>query len=190
MAEVKKAKKESKYKNEKVEYGGIIFDSIQERDFYIKEIEPLKLRGYKIELQKEFILQEGFEKKGVKYQPIKYSCDYYVESQDKTDVRIIEIKGFALTDYVMRKKMFEYKYQDLSITVIKIVPKYLHQILGEFTIEEKLDKALKVVSRWKKQHKWNVMRAEYMSYPLIEEIKAALEGKIIKKKRNTVKGAK
>lgn len=178
--------KKMKLNSKEVTYKGIKFGSQLEADYYRLNLEHLQSNNYKIEFQKEYILQDAFEKNGKKYLPIKYTADFEV-IEPCGKIKVVEFKGFEIRDFPIRKKMFEYKYPDATIEVIKVVPKYLHPILGQFTIEERLEKALKVVNRYKKKNGLKVMRAEYMDWKIVEEINAELEGRTVKNKRNRVK---
>ena len=71
--------KSNKYHNKKVIYKGIKFDSKKEMQRY-KDLELLESTDYicNLELQKKFLLQEGYTNaKGKKIRPIYYIADFY-----------------------------------------------------------------------------------------------------------------
>ena len=102
---------------EKRTFQGVVFDSEMElkalRDYFL----PLKEQGEikEIERQKEFILQPAYTKNGKRILPIKYVADYVVTWKDGT-VEVIEIKGGMVDPIaVMKRKMFDYIYPDLTL---------------------------------------------------------------------------
>ena len=99
-----------KYNNKKVIYNGIKFDSKREMNHYIYLLE-LDSRGEisNLELQKKFILQEGYKINGKSIRPITYVCDFYY-IKDGIE-HVVDTKGFRTEVYKIKKKMFEYKYQ-------------------------------------------------------------------------------
>jgi hypothetical protein len=122
MAKKKKKATTQKYNNKKVEFNGIKFDSQMECDYYIYILEMCE-EGIieEFECQPEFVLQEGFTKRGLKFLPIKYKADFEVWLADGTNY-VIDIKGFETADFKIKKKMFEKRYpQELKlITYSKI----------------------------------------------------------------------
>ena len=113
-----KQPKKSKYNNQKTMVDGIKFDSKKEADYYI-HLKLLKKAGEikDIGLQQRFVLQPGFEKNGVKYQPITYIADFVIINNDGT-TEVVDVKSsktFKTQVYRIKKKMFEYKYPELTI---------------------------------------------------------------------------
>lgn len=102
--------KQNKYHNKKVEYDGIKFDSVKEKNRYIglKQLERLGViqnlqRQVKYELQPSFKLNEKT------IRSITYIADF-VYIQDGVEV-IEDVKGMRTKEYLLKKKLFEYKYQ-------------------------------------------------------------------------------
>lgn len=103
--------KKSKYKNKKVEYNGLKFDSMGERDHYIElslreragEIKDLKT-------QISFEIQPAFtDSKGNRIQAITYKADFvYYDLNDKR-THIEDYKGFKTDVYKLKKKLLAYK---------------------------------------------------------------------------------
>jgi hypothetical protein len=104
----------SKYGAEKAVIDGYTFDSRREAYRY----QELKLMVYageisRLELQKEFVLQESFRKNGKAYRAIIYKADFVYELGGKTIVE--DAKGCRTKDYQIKKKLFEKRYPDLTI---------------------------------------------------------------------------
>lgn len=109
-------KKSNKYHNKKVEYNGIKFDSKKEMQRY-KELELLESTDYicDLELQKKFLLQEGYTNaKGKKIRPIYYIADFYYYDLLKKRWIVEDVKGVRTEGYKLKKKLFEYG-NDLTI---------------------------------------------------------------------------
>lgn len=103
--------KQNKYKNKKVIYDGIKFDSNREMAYYIK-LKMLEQKGIikDLELQKSFELQPSFKLNGKTYKKITYRADFsYVSVQDNK-IHIVDTKGFRTQVYKLKRKMFAYKY--------------------------------------------------------------------------------
>jgi len=91
------------------------FDSKREHKYY-EELLQLKNAGIvkEIILQPEFELQESYVKDGKKVKEIKYIADFKVIYSDGTE-EIIDVKGFKNEIYKLKKKLFHYKYPNLTI---------------------------------------------------------------------------
>ena len=108
----------NKYKNKKVIVDDYIFDSIQESKRY-KELKLL-LRAGKIsdlELQPHFLLQESFKKNGKTYRKIEYIADFKYIENGKTIVE--DVKGIQTDVFKIKHKLFEKKYPELELRIIK-----------------------------------------------------------------------
>lgn len=108
----------SKYRNEKVYLDGIKFDSNREFQRYI-ELKTMLNAGLikDLELQKRFVLQDGYEMQGKKIRPITYVADFVYFDIEKNKTVVEDVKGMRTDVYKMKKKMFEYRYQ-IPITEI------------------------------------------------------------------------
>ena len=101
--------KESKYKNKKIVYNGIKFDSKKEYAYYIK----LKLledsnKIQELKRQVKYELQPSYRFKDKTIRAINYIADFeYIQDGVK---HIVDTKGFRTEVYKLKKKMFEYKY--------------------------------------------------------------------------------
>ena len=101
--------KQSKYKNKKIMYNGVKFDSKKEYAYYIKLKlleESNKIQDLKRQVKYE--LQPSYKFKGKTIRAINYIADFeYIENGVK---HILDTKGFRTEVYKLKKKMFEYKY--------------------------------------------------------------------------------
>lgn len=107
-----------KYKNKKTQVDMYVFDSIAESKRY-KELKLLEIEGeiQELELQPRFLLQEGFKKNGKTYRKIEYIADFMYEEKGKVIVE--DVKGMETKEFKIKRKLFEYKYPDLELKLIK-----------------------------------------------------------------------
>ena len=107
-----------KYNNRKIEIDGIVFDSKLEADFYLR-LKPLVKSGKikELKIHPRYLLQEGFSKNGKHYNPIFYVADFEVTYEDGITV-IYDTKGMKTEVYKIKRKLFEYKYQDKTIVEV------------------------------------------------------------------------
>jgi hypothetical protein len=136
-------KKTNKFNNKKTVVDGKKFDSKMEADYFLHLVE-LAEKGEiaSFSLQPEYVLQEGFKKRGLNFLPIKYKADFEVHLQDG-DYYTVDIKGFETADFKIKKKMFEKRYpQELKlITFSKIDGGWIE--LADLKEARKLRKKLK-----------------------------------------------
>ena len=101
-----------KYHNKKVIYDGYTFDSIKEKNYYIK-LKLLEKAGKikELELQKEFELQPSYKLNNKTYRSIKYRADFTYKTTEDDKLHIVDVKGFRTDVYRLKKKLFEYKYR-------------------------------------------------------------------------------
>jgi hypothetical protein len=106
----------NKYRNQKTIINGIKFDSKLEAKRY-QELKLLERANEieSLELQPEFELIPSFKKNGKTIRRTIYKGDFsYIDK--RTGKRIIEdTKGYKTKDYILKKKMFEYKFPELTI---------------------------------------------------------------------------
>lgn len=114
-----KQPKDNKYKNKKVMVDGIQFDSKKEADYYCR-LKLLKKAGEikDFGLQPKYELQPAFEKNGEKFRPIIYIADFIITNNDGT-TDVVDIKGLETQVFKIKRKLFEYKYPDLNLKVVK-----------------------------------------------------------------------
>lgn len=101
-----------KYNNKKVEYNGIIFDSIKEKNRYI-ELLLLESAGEirELKLQPKFVLQEKFrDAEGIAHREIAYFADFSYLSNECDKLIVEDVKGFKTDVYRLKEKLFLYRY--------------------------------------------------------------------------------
>lgn len=108
----------NKYRNKKVQVDMYVFDSIRESQRY-KELKLLERAGEisNLELQPHFLLQESFKKNGKTYRKIEYIADFKYTENEKTIVE--DVKGMQTDVFKLKHKLFEKKYPDLELKIIK-----------------------------------------------------------------------
>jgi hypothetical protein len=109
----------SKYHNTRRTVGQYTFSSLKEARRYE---ELLKLEGEGVishlQCQPKYLLQEGFKKNGVTHRAIYYIADF--EYQDSFGIlRIEDVKGVETDVFKIKRKLFEYKYPELSLDVVR-----------------------------------------------------------------------
>lgn len=104
--------KGNKYHAEKAVVNGIEYDSRKEARRGM-ELQALERAGKinNLEMQKRFILQEGFVYGREKIRSISYLADFYYEKDGKKYVE--DTKGFRTEVYKIKRKMFLYRYPDI-----------------------------------------------------------------------------
>ncbi len=111
----------SKYGASKTEVDGIVFDSKMES----RRWQQLKLKLAAGEIknlqrQPEFTLQPAFRKHNKAYRAITYRADFEYQTQDGRTV-VEDVKGMETEAFKIKKKMFEYKFPELSLILVKKV---------------------------------------------------------------------
>lgn len=104
---------------------GIVFDSVLEMKFYRDVVLPKMESGEIIyyELQKKYILQDGFVRDEKKILPITYVADFYIEYSDG-HTEVIDIKGCPDTTAKIKRKLFWRKYPDVDYQWVTYVKKF------------------------------------------------------------------
>lgn len=112
-------KKYNKYKNKKVIIDGISFDSEKEGKRYL-ELKSMQQFGLikDLELQKVYELQPSFRKNNKTYRKITYKADFSYFDIEREQIVVEDVKGFKTEVYKIKKKMFEYKYPELTLREI------------------------------------------------------------------------
>lgn len=98
-------------RSKKTVVDGITFDSRTEAEYYeyLKSLERDKKIHY-LCCHPEYILQDPVERYGKKYKAIKYIADFeYWNEEEQTNV-VVDVKGFAMEDAKLKRKLFAYKY--------------------------------------------------------------------------------
>lgn len=116
MLSLEKTGKANKYNAKKTEADGIVFDSSFEAKKW-EELKTLERIGFikDLEIQIRFILQDGYiNNKGKKIRPISYIADfvYYDIKKKKRIVMDTKSPATRTAEYLLKKKMFEYRYPE------------------------------------------------------------------------------
>lgn len=108
----------SKYNNKKTQVDMYLFDSAKEAKRY-RDLVLLERAGeiQNLELQPRFLLQEGFKKNNKTWRKLEYVADFKYIENGKTVVE--DVKGFETKEFKIKRKIFEYKYPDLELKIIK-----------------------------------------------------------------------
>ena len=98
-----------KYHNKKCEYKGLKFDSLKERNHYII-LEQLEKTGQikDLKCQVKYELQPSFKLNDKTIRAINYIADFTYIKDGK--VVVVDTKGFRTKEYLLKKKLFQYKY--------------------------------------------------------------------------------
>ena len=102
--------KQNKYKNKKVVYNGIKFDSKKEMNYYIK-LNMLEKAGKikDLRLQVPFVVLETFKLNDKTYKKTKYIADFtYYDKEGK--YHVVDTKGVRTDVYKLKKKLMAWKY--------------------------------------------------------------------------------
>lgn len=152
----------SKYNARRVQYDGIKFDAVIEKDYYLY-LKQQKKKGLikDFSLQPEFVLQPKFEKNGEKFQPIKYKADFKVIHNDGSE-EVIDVKGMVNAVFSLKKKMFHYHFDDKLklITYSKVDGGWI--TLDELEVNRKVRKQSKAELRKKKEVEQLAKEVKYM----------------------------
>lgn len=103
-----------KYGNKRTEIDGIKFDSGKEAQRY-RELRMLEQGGVicELRLQPSYELQPAFDYGNKRIRAIKYIADFeYCEGGKKIAE---DVKGFKTKDFLLKAKMFQYRYQDIEL---------------------------------------------------------------------------
>lgn len=109
-----------KYHNKKTTVDGIAFDSAAEARRYA-ELKLLERAGKikDLKLQPMFELLPAFQKNGKRYRKTTYIADFsYFDNESMKNV-VEDVKGVKTQIYSLKKKLFEYRYPDLTLTEVK-----------------------------------------------------------------------
>lgn len=90
----------------KTEVDGIQFDSRLEAYLYTL----LRGSGLVFEMQKEYLLQQGFKYNGDAVRPVKIVVDFFIQSKNI----LIDSKGFQFRDGVIKYKMLKWYFYQLT----------------------------------------------------------------------------
>lgn len=100
----------SKYHNKKTIVGDLTFSSKKEATRYL-ELKLMLKAGLisNLDLQTKFEVHPEYELNGKKIRPINYFADFTYYDKDGCFI-VEDVKGKKTKEYILKKKMFEYKY--------------------------------------------------------------------------------
>jgi len=104
----------------KVDADGHKFDSEMEYLYYLelkRRFEEKTITN--LEIHPKFELQPQFIKAGKTWKPIHYEADFRFYDSLTNKVRVIDVKGMVLPDFEIHRKMFEFKYPEYNLEVLK-----------------------------------------------------------------------
>lgn len=111
---------EPKYKNHKTAVDGISFDSKAEAERYVLLSYLLKTGEIKdLKLQPVYVLQESFKKNGKTFRAVTYKADFEYFDKKKNKKIVEDVKGVETEVFKIKKKLFEKRYPDLSLTLVR-----------------------------------------------------------------------
>lgn len=120
----KNGQEKTKFASKKVEIDHHLFDSKSEAKFYLHLLEKKYSGGIRdFSLQPVFELQPAFHKYGKNFRKIEYIADFEVYHLDG-QIEVIDVKGMITPDFSLKKKLFDFKYMDKSLVLMKEVEKY------------------------------------------------------------------
>lgn len=98
-------------RSKKTVIDGITFDSKTEAEYYeyLKSLERDK-KIYRLRCHPVYELQKPIERHGKKYKAIKYIADFEYWNEDEQINVVVDVKGFAMEDAKLKRKLFAYKY--------------------------------------------------------------------------------
>ena len=110
----------AKYNARKVTVDGITFDSQKEARRY-SELRLAQVAGEisRLLVHPRFELQPAFEHRGKTIKSIYYEADFQYQDNSNGATVIEDTKGFENRVFLIKQKMFIYKYPGLDFRVIK-----------------------------------------------------------------------
>lgn len=106
-------------------FDDIVFDSVLEMKYYRDIILPKLENGELVhcEMQKKYVLQPAFNRKGKIVRPVEYKADFYTVDKNGKET-VIDVKGCPDNVAKLKRKMFWYTYPDLEYIWIVFVKKH------------------------------------------------------------------
>ena len=110
----------NKFGAKKVYIDGIKFDSEMEAKYYqlLKEREANRW-AFNIKVHPRYVLQEAFDKNEKHYNEIAYEADFEFNTICPYKVHIVDVKGFPTDEFQILRKLFEFKYPQYDLEVLK-----------------------------------------------------------------------
>ena len=109
----------NKYHNRRTQIGEISFDSVAEARRFNELKMMLEIGEIRdLELQPRFELQPSFKKRNRTVRKIEYIADFMYKDR-KGNTIVEDVKGMETDVFRLKQKLFEYKYPNLTLTLIK-----------------------------------------------------------------------
>jgi mRNA-degrading endonuclease RelE of RelBE toxin-antitoxin system len=109
----------NKYGARKTIISGITFDSAAEAEYYLYLLAKQQAGEISnFRRQPRYRLQDGFTKNGKRFRPIDYVADFEVVDKHGR-VTVVDVKGRKTEAFGIKRKLFEAKYPDLELVVVK-----------------------------------------------------------------------
>ena len=114
---MRRRRTKTKYGNHPVVVNGIRFDSEKEYRRFC-ELQIMQKAGVISDLQRQvaFELQPAFYHKGKKIQAIRYIADFTYTDNESGEYVIEDVKGVRTREYLLKKKMMQYRGNDIKET--------------------------------------------------------------------------
>jgi hypothetical protein len=111
--------KVTKYRAVRTEIDGILFDSKAEGRRY-QELRLMAVAGLitDLELQPRYELQPAYTKAGKRIRAIEYRADFRYRTKSGAVV-VEDVKGMETAEFKIKRKMFEYRYPEFTLTIVK-----------------------------------------------------------------------
>lgn len=112
-------------RSKKTVIDGITFDSRTEAEYYeyLKGLEGDK-KIYRLHCHPTYILQDPVERYGKKYKAVKYIADFEYWSEEEQINVVVDVKGYAMEDARLKRKLFAYKYPSYKLVWVAKSNKY------------------------------------------------------------------
>jgi hypothetical protein len=104
----------------KVDADGYKFDSEMEYQYYLELKQRLEDKTIvNLKIHPLFELQPKFNKNGKEWRPLHYEGDFQFDDLLTNTTRVVDVKGMILPEFEIHRKMFEYKYPQFNLEVLK-----------------------------------------------------------------------
>ena len=110
----------NKYGAKQIMINGHMFPSHREAEYYLTYKAMLDDGEIvNLELQPRFVLIPAYTNHaGKKIRPCHYTADFLLTYPDGRQ-KVVEVKGFRTRDYMLRRKLFEWKYREYEFEEVR-----------------------------------------------------------------------
>lgn len=104
---------------------GITFDSKTEAEYYLYLLSCYQSGEItKPILQPHYELQPACKRYGKKYRKMEYIADFAYTERKTGQHIVVDVKGYAMEDAALKRKLFAYKYPELCLIWVAKSQKY------------------------------------------------------------------